>query len=451
MNSSDLEFELLKTNKKKILFFVGIVCVVVILVASVLNLIRAKYRTTQSMPLYNATVNYTPYDFKMVAMYQENESGEYESIDTVPSSGYSLNMEESYCEVGDAIDNSVSMSYEDGKVYIGVVNKGTKCYLYFDEYELTLKSELLTFYSDVETRTSFSSTVTNTTTGTIYKSADESQYDNDGEVYYFAGAPTDNWVYFAGFYWRIIRINGDGSVRLIYSGNGAAATEGTVTQIGTSTFSIDSNTYNNNAYVGYMYTLNEVHGTGTDSGIKGVLDNWYETNIQNAGYADYIDANAGFCGDRTPSTSSSSSNGSGGTGTTLTYYGGYIRYNNSGTPTFGCSNDSDLYTVSSSNKGNKALTYPIGLITMDEVWYAGGYKAYNSIYYLCTNQYFLTMSSSDFLSSGVARVFIVMSHGGLDSGYVRAEFGVRPVINLRPDLEITGSGTITDPFQVVGA
>ena len=88
---------------------------------------------------------------------------------------------------------------------------------------------------------------------------------------------------------------------------------------------------------------------------------------------------------------------------------------------------------------------------MDEVWYAGGYKAYNSIYYLCTNQYFLTMSSSDFLSSGVARVFIVMSHGGLDSGYVRAEFGVRPVINLRPDLEITGSGTITDPFQVVGA
>ena len=89
---------------------------------------------------------------------------------------------------------------------------------------------------------------------------------------------------------------------------------------------------------------------------------------------------AGFCGDREPSTSSSTSNGLGGIETIQTYYGPNIRYwgDTPIKPTFECQNESDLYTVKSSSQGNKALTYPIGLITMDEVRYAGGGTSNNT-------------------------------------------------------------------------
>src|SRR5699024_6525525 len=123
---------------------------------------------------------------------------------------------------------------------------------------------------------------------------------------------------------------------------------------GSNTFAFNS-TRNDNMYVGYMYASNQVHGLVENSTIKGVLDGWYKTNIQDEGYSSYIDINAGFCNDRTPSSGT-------GTGTTYTEYCPYNRLYNTGTPTFGCDNDSDLYTVGASNKGNKALTYPVGLI-----------------------------------------------------------------------------------------
>ena len=328
--------------------------------------------------------------------------------------------------------------------FSNVTKKGTKCYLYFDA-KLDGINYILSKYDTILTRTDFSTTVTETTTGTIYKSLDESQYDNDGEVYYFAGNPTDNWVQFGGYYWRIIRINGDGSIRMIYQGDvsGGPVEEGESTQIGTSAFNTD---YNDNAYIGYMYTLNEVHGLGTDSEIKKVLDGWYQNNLISV--AAKIDGNAGFCGDREPSTSSSTSNGSGGTDTTGTYYGGYIRLSRNKQPTFECQNESDLYTTSGSEQGNKALTYPIGLISLDEAWYAGGYTSNNTSYYLYTNQYYWTLSPFSF-DIGSASVFYVSSSGGLGNGSVAWVVpGVRPVINLKADVTITGSGTTTDPYQV---
>ena len=293
----------------------------------------------------------------------------------------------------------------------------------------------------IATRDSFSSTLTTDTTGTIYQAQ-----DGDGTTYYFAGAPTDNWVRWAGFYWRIIRINGDGTIRLIYNGT-STTTTGTGTQIQTSAF---NSSYNNNAYVGFKYTTNNVHGTGTNSTILGVLNTWYQNNL--ARYADDLDGNAGFCGDRTPSTSSSSINNSGGTGTTTTYYAGYVRYygNTSLTPTFECANDSDLYTTSGSSDGNKALQYPIGLISMDEVWYAGGYQANNTSYYLYTGQNYWTMSPFYFFS-GYARVFNVNSTGSLIGNYFVTSTapGVRPVVNLKADVQIsTGSGTSSNPYVI---
>ena len=191
-----------------------------------------------------------------------------------------------------------------------------------------------------------------------------------------------------------------------------------------------------------------MHGLGTSSTIKGVLDNWYSSNLSS--YASKIDGNAGFCGDREPSTSYTTSNGSGGTGTTTTYYGAYIRlYGNTKKPTFECTSSSDLYTTSGSTKGNKALTYPIGLITLDEAWYAGGYTSNNSSYYLYTGQNYWTLSPYYFRSSGYANVLFVNSYGYLYSNSVDSAYGVRPVINLKASITISGgNGTSESPFVV---
>ena len=81
-NNGRIEFETLHSNKHRIYFLICFVCVVVLLVVFIVGRSQAKYRVTQSIPLVNGTINYTPYDFKLVAMYQQNDSGEYESIDS---------------------------------------------------------------------------------------------------------------------------------------------------------------------------------------------------------------------------------------------------------------------------------------------------------------------------------------------------------------------------------
>ena len=360
-----MEIETLKRSHLKRNIIIGVVAVGIIS-AIVLNFTRAKYRVTESIPLVNGTINYMPYDFKMVAMYQENDSDAYERVNIVPESGYVLNESKSYCEVNNVKDNIIPMVYEDGRVYIGVSTEGTKCYLYFDK-SLPIKEALLNNYSSKLVRDDFNLTVESTTTGTIY-------YEDmsKGRTYYFAGNPTDNWVHFGGFYWRIIRINEDGTVRIIYHGNiSDAAGDGTQIQIGTF-----NSTSNNNMYVGYMYQNNQVHGLISNGTIKGILDQWYLSNL--AEVTNKIDGNAGFCGDRMPYIRSGS-NGNyrytsgGGTGTIGTWYGAITRlFTHNATsvnPTFECESDSDLYTTNGSSQGNGALTYPIGLINADELAY----------------------------------------------------------------------------------
>ena len=374
-------------------------------------------------------------DITIAGIYIEN-NGEYEESTSIPSDGYTLNTETSTC------NNNASIGYdsENNRIYVSNLNtSGTECTLYYDEYNPPAGEQILENYNSLLTRDDFSTTVTNTTTGTIYY-----EDTSKGRTYYFTGNPTDNLVSFGGFYWRIIRINEDGTIRMIYQGT-SANTTGTNTQIQTSAFNSSYN--NNNMYVGYMYQSNQVHGLTSSSTIKGILDQWYQNNLTSV--ADKIDGNAGFCGDRQPSTSSSTSNGSGGTGTTVTYYGAYIRLVNSKNPTFECENESDLYTTSGSENGKKALQYPIGLISADEVAYAGGVVGSSSqSYYLYTNQYYWTMSPYIFYG-GIARVFLVYGDGSLAHSLVDDSWGVRPVINLRADLTITGSGTTSDPYQVV--
>ncbi len=429
-----MKFEVLKKNNLKRNIIFGVFAVLIIS-AVVLNFTRAKYRSTASVPIVNSTVNYKVYDLKVLAMYQENEAGEYVSIDVMPSSGYVINESESYCTVdGINKDNNARLYTNDnGEHVIANLQKKSKCYLYFDESK-PLLADAIKNYSH-STRTDFSTIYSTETTSIVFEAS-----DNDGTTYYFAGNPTDNWVYFAGFYWRIIRVNGDGSIRLIYQGT----TPDGNGQIGTSTFNSSSNI---NEYVGFMYTEGSVHGVGTSSTIKEELDNWYENNLLS--YEDNIDINAGFCNDRTPSTSYSSSNGEGGTGTTRTYYGAYIRISVNDSPSFKCNNDLDLFTTSSSNKGNKALKYPIGLITADEIVYAGGYEyTNNTAFYLYTGSTYWTMTPSS--NQSVFRLYSAGSpDDGLSSAGVYYTSGIRPVINLKATTEFTGTGTISDPFVLL--
>ena len=438
-----MKFEVLKRSHLKRNIIIGVIAVMLIS-AIILNFTRAKYKVTQSIPLVNGTINYSLADFNAVAIYIENDSG-YEQTDAIPESGYAFNEEESYCTVNNERDDSISISYNVDTKALSVTpmtTKGTKCYLYFDEL-VSAKETILANYPTVLTRNDFSTTVTDTTTGTIYKSLNSSQYDDYGEVYYFAGNPTDNWLYFGGFYWRIIRINGNGTIRIIYSGDESSGpvTTGTATQIEESAF---NPAYDNNMYVGYMYQNNQVHGLEISSTIKGVLDTWYQNNLLNLDYK--IDGNTGFCGDRSPSTSETTSNGKGGTGTTNTFYGAYIRKDNNKKPTYECSNKNDLYTTKYSDYGNNALTYPIGLISADEVWYAGE-QSKNINNYLYTNCTYATMSPLSFYS-GWAQIYIVYNLGYLTWYRTDSPVGVRPVINLKSDTKLSGSGTSTDPYVV---
>ena len=286
-----------------------------------------------------------------------------------------------------------------------------------------------------------STTVTDTTTGTIYKAQDDW-----GDTYYFAGNPTDNWVKFAGFYWRIIRINGDGSIRLIYNGT-STATTGNSTMINSS--QQFNSSYNRSEYVGYMYTSGQQHGNTTDSPIKDVLDNWYSSNL--ASQADKISTEAGFCGDREMTSGYSWSSQP----SSNIYYAGYGRLvanSSSVNPTFKCSNSNDLYTTSTSSKGNKKLSNPIGLITADEVVMAGGaWNSGNSSYYLYNKEDYWTMSPSHFDPSHLfpALMFSVNLGGAPNCDFVRNPYGVRPVINLAYDVKITGTGTSNNPYVVI--
>ena len=431
-----MEFEVLKKSRLKRNILIGVTTIAV-LTAGILTFTKAKYRVTESIPLVNGAINYELSDLNLIGVYFQGDNG-YTKSDTIPESGYVLNEEESYCTVNGEEDPSISINYDTNTKTLNVspmTTKGTKCYLYFDEKPITNFQELIASKT-LATRTDFSTTVTEDTTGTIYY-ADTSK----GRTYYFAGNPTDNWVYFGGFYWRIIRINEDGTIRIIYQGT-SANTTGTGTRIGKSTF---NGGMSDNAYVGYMYTIGSLRGYGNDSGIKGSLDTWYQNNL--ASYTDMIDGNAGFCGDRQPSTDRYSSNDSGGTGTTVTYYGAFIRLVSSKNPTFECENESDLYTTSGSEDGNGALTYPIGLITADEVAYAGGvFNVENQSYYLHTEQYYWTMTPANFGGSH-GNVFGVSLNGILSNMY--GSGGERPVINLKADVTIqSGTGTSTDPYVI---
>ena len=305
--------------------------------------------------------------------------------------------------------------------------------------------------------------------------------DDFGTSYYFRGAVENNYVKFANYYWRIIRINGDGSVRMIYAGTSAHANgeEETDSHIGKSAYNTN---YQDNGYVGYMYgdfttptncntddstnittctggstSYEEAHANINNSTIKTYIDNWYNTNLSNYAYAI---ADTIYCNDRsiTPVDSIAGITLTGvGKGIENTAYSGLTRGYISHSPTLKCTNKNDRFTVNN-NIGNAKLTNPIGLITSDEV-IMGGIGSYNvdDTYianpddYLTTPSYWYWTMTPFAAAGGNASVGNVSNdflYGSIVRSVSYDNSGVRPVVSLKSDAISGGSGTASNPFIV---
>ena len=200
-----------------------------------------------------------------------------------------------------------------------------------------------------------------------------------------------------------------------------------------------------------MYTVGEQHGTSTNSNVKTIVDNWYVSNLNS--YDNYISKTAIYCNDRTVTEGSWFA-----TGSEEMLYSAHTRFNKYAQPSYVCSNASDRFTVSTST-GNGKLTYPIGLITADEAYYAGGgYYNSNSNYYLVQNALnaeasWWTMTPNNYWTqgSGAGVFYIGVSEIGTirDAGVYLDYFSVRPVISLKSCVTVSGgNGTASNPYTV---
>ena len=356
----------------------------------------------------------------------------------------------------DAIIDSVSgctNEISDGKIIIKNVTGNTTCNI--NVSYMKLYDKLLADNPTRETRNTYNAVFTNNTTGTLFTATEKNVHNTtDTTVYYYAGNTTNNWVKFAGYYWRIIRTNADGSIRMLYSGTSHDTTSG---YINSTTYAFNTS-YNSPKYVGYMYgenddTLANARTNTNNSTIKTAIDNWYASNMTS--YTKYLSTTAVYCNDRTEQTSGTYNIGS------KFGYAPRARVNTNYAPTYDCTETSDAF--SGSNTSAK-LTYPIALMTVDEIMRAGG-KDRTSLtspyawYYLNSANGSITgdtvwqlLSPCDWGGS-YAFVFVVRgssSPGSLSNGYgVSYSGGVRPVISLKSDvLYKSGDGSAESPYEI---
>ena len=321
----------------------------------------------------------------------------------------------------------------------------------------------------------------------MYKTADDL-----GTSYYYRGYVNNNWVKFGKYtsdiyncnyvisltdtgnctklissgediYWRIIRINGDNTIRMIYSGtinpssdSGVISSDGV--QMNKTTTSIGISVFNNSKakaeYVGYQYIEGQQHGYGKCDGanesctvngskvynsvIKQALEQWYTgtTLKDNDLVADQI-----FCNDRSASINQTTDWAS----TGIDYkYGAHGRLFSNKKPILTCPTESDKFTVNTSN-GNGALTYPVGLITADEVVMAG----FSSGSYLFFRSCYNTGSPYSYSgSNGTPYAFVYYSCGSMDLNNANSNAAVHSVISLASTVELSGEGTYTNPYTV---
>ena len=486
-------------------FYIGIPCLLVGILG--IYFAYSKFTTTDSVEVIRTTVG----DFISGDVVINNYvNGELVVDAPAMNTGYKV--DKIVCDNG-AVGE---WSTKDWGPTITNVTKRNKCNIYF------IDNEKIKFGNTEIPLDYYGRCPEMNTDGTVTVTEAESSYgylckakDAYGDSYYFRGNVTNNYVKFGkwskdtpdvvkGFYsatstsykeystvkecqsassynvnctviskankdmyWRIIRINGNNTIRVIYDGTSAHANgeSSSDRQIGTSVFNDgyrrDEHVYLSsyyNAHVGYMYgkipasTYATTHANTNNSTIKTYLDTWYENNIKGTSNEQYVKDNL-FCNDR----SLASTNTGTGAGTSSTSYNWAIWHPSK--INLKCPQQNDAFTVSDTTNGNGALTYGVGLVTTDEIVLAGGWSSANSNYYLYSGQNYWTMSPLGFydyyarecnVSSGgnaaVTNDRGPVTGGGRDS--VMNRYGTRPVLNLSSEILKNGNGTVSDPYHL---
>ena len=385
---------------------------------------------------------------------------------------------------------------------ISNVQKNEFCQVYSTS---TLLSKILTDNPTRSTRSNnnngindFATPLTTTTTGTLFTSTESIAGGTPKEVYYYAGNTTNNWVKFGTFaidgpirgyyseknslfkeyttleecnsaylfrtncsyawrkgdpiYWRIIRTNHDGSIRLLYVGTSPDTTSG---NIGTRLFNTNDNSPK---YVGYKYgedtSLDTIRNNTTDSTIKTYVDNWYKNNLTN--YTKYLSTSAVYCNDRSLGTGQTYS-----TSSDFNFAPNYrTDHDTNGAkanPSYNCTDIRDAFSVDNTSA---KLDYPVSLMTADEIAFAGGV-----VYTKMTIPYAWFISNS--VGTQVSTEWWSLSPVDWDGSYadvwkwnsdnaylgynmVDTANAVRPVISLKSCIKYgTGDGSATNPYTIL--
>ena len=457
--------------------------------------------------------NMTDYSYLPKASIKEDVALAYEvSIDKGKTHTYTIEIK--YVN-DESVDQSIDMGQSlSGTIYIREFTKPT----------MKLTDKLMADNPTIGTRTTFTA-FTETNKGTLYKATEQIGTNPVKDVYYFAGDAKNNWVKFGkttessctykrkeviyvnmtekiekypeneaectstnicgdvenefyavgltesectnadgakwitdkatwseakkDIYWRIIRTNADGSIKLLYAGTSPDTDKA---YVGGSAF---NTTKNDPMYVGYKYgttgSLENNRLNTNDSTIKTYVDNWYKNNL--TAYTKYLSKDAVYCNDRNLRSGDTYS-------TTSNFdYASWERIKNK-QPTYNCTNMSDAFSVN--NTGAK-LDYPVGLMTMDELSYAGG-EYYKSLtapyawYYTNANGESITGDAPSWSLSPLVWLTSdsnVLERDGsnypgrLINDFVDGSAAVRPSVSLSScNLISRGDGSSENPYVV---
>ena len=233
---------------------------------------------------------------------------------------------------------------------------------------------------------------------------------NTGDAtYYFRGNVENNYISFAGFTWRIVRINEDGTIRIIMQDG--------INNNTSYQFNSSSNNYT------YMYY--------TNSEVKSMLESWYQENIGNKNnLASRVVTGNYYCEQAKIRYDDSYTSGN----ATMTAYDKY-------TPNFKCESDGN---------GKGVVNASVGLLSYDEVVYAGGYYAQNNSNYYLNNPaiYWWTMSPSG-SNYGYSYEWFINPNSSIQTNGVDNTYCIRPVINIKSDVQVIGNGTSSNPYVVI--
>ena len=234
------------------------------------------------------------------------------------------------------------------------------------------------------------------------------QTNDNTPTYYYRGMVEDNYVVFANFLWRVVRINEDGTIRIILQDG------------------INNNTnYSFNSTTGnykYMYF-------SESSSLIDTLNEWYNNNLKQ--YEKNI-VTTTFC-ESYKVTSTNPGFFSVGK-EKLTTFDKY-------TTNFKCNTDAN---------GKGVISAKIGLLSYDEAVHAGMYPSKSSSPYINISGSYWLMAPLAYSGSGYGNYALVwyINNGNLSSSATMGEALIRPVISLASNIDFTGSGTETDPYII---